>query len=381
MTTLYLHFGLPKTGTTSIQRFMSENRDKLADMGICYPLFDFRYRGRGKYRNLIFLTAPSVDSPPQSKEKLREEKNKIHQTISELAETYPKILLSDESVWNRIAPDTHRWKSMKRFADKHQMNVKIIVYVRTQDQFVESLWRQKCKMEFETPSWDPYSYISIKNLDYYKTLNTIANVYGKENIIVRRFGKEYFGGSAHNLISDFLDILGLELTDDFVIPDVRRNLTLRASYIDLRRRLMEHPNYDHDTDKYIRGIFSRCERMGTLGPDATMFTPEQRKAFMAQFAESNQLVADEFLGLNGQPLFTEKLEEKPIWGESEEIRNNDYLQFLLEYVIQSTQKIQTMDQELKEVKGQLKQTQEKLKEYSLWHQIKYYIRRLFGGKK
>ena len=102
---------------------------------------------------------------------------------------------------------------------------------------------------------------------------------------------------------------------------------------------------------------------------------------MAQFAESNQLVADEFLGLNGQPLFTEKLEEKPIWGESEEIRNNDYLQFLLEYVIQSTQKIQTMDQELKEVKGQLKQTQEKLKEYSLWHQIKYYIRRLFGGKK
>jgi len=31
MTTVYLHIGIPKTGTTSIQTFLFNNRDKLLD--------------------------------------------------------------------------------------------------------------------------------------------------------------------------------------------------------------------------------------------------------------------------------------------------------------------------------------------------------------
>ena len=36
MKTLYLHIGLPKTGTTSIQKFCMDNKKKLNDMGINY---------------------------------------------------------------------------------------------------------------------------------------------------------------------------------------------------------------------------------------------------------------------------------------------------------------------------------------------------------
>lgn len=42
---LVLHFGMPKTGTTSLQRFLAENRKQLENYGWTYP--DFRYPGGG----------------------------------------------------------------------------------------------------------------------------------------------------------------------------------------------------------------------------------------------------------------------------------------------------------------------------------------------
>ena len=35
--TIYLHIGVSKTGTTSIQRFLYKNRELLKDKGILYP--------------------------------------------------------------------------------------------------------------------------------------------------------------------------------------------------------------------------------------------------------------------------------------------------------------------------------------------------------
>src|SRR6266508_5870907 len=35
---LYLHIGRQKTGTTAIQRFFDQNRERLKEIGVCYPL-------------------------------------------------------------------------------------------------------------------------------------------------------------------------------------------------------------------------------------------------------------------------------------------------------------------------------------------------------
>lgn len=61
MKTLYLHIGIPKTGTTSIQHFCHENRDILSSNGYFYPDFPFEYIYIGKYRNGSFLETRYVD--------------------------------------------------------------------------------------------------------------------------------------------------------------------------------------------------------------------------------------------------------------------------------------------------------------------------------
>jgi len=37
MKTVYLHIGLHKTGTSTIQFFLANNREKLAELGYLYP--------------------------------------------------------------------------------------------------------------------------------------------------------------------------------------------------------------------------------------------------------------------------------------------------------------------------------------------------------
>ena len=40
---LLLHFGLPKTGTTSLQSFLKLNKKKLHELGWCYPDLNKEY--------------------------------------------------------------------------------------------------------------------------------------------------------------------------------------------------------------------------------------------------------------------------------------------------------------------------------------------------
>lgn len=54
MKTLYLHIGTTKTATTSIQRFLEENKDVLQKHGYCFPDSLHVYPRANKRRNAHF---------------------------------------------------------------------------------------------------------------------------------------------------------------------------------------------------------------------------------------------------------------------------------------------------------------------------------------
>ena len=55
MKTLYLHIGTPKTATSSIQKFLDENKETLEKHGYCFPESVYRYRKVNIRRNGHFL--------------------------------------------------------------------------------------------------------------------------------------------------------------------------------------------------------------------------------------------------------------------------------------------------------------------------------------
>ncbi|MEH2367578.1 hypothetical protein [Nostoc sp.] len=46
MTTIYLHIGMPKTGTTCLQKALFKNRDKLLENGYLYPMSGIRHNAK-----------------------------------------------------------------------------------------------------------------------------------------------------------------------------------------------------------------------------------------------------------------------------------------------------------------------------------------------
>ena len=55
-----LHIGLPKTGTTSLQAALSENRESLLRHGVVYP--ETGLNGNGKHKGLLNAVLTDVDT-------------------------------------------------------------------------------------------------------------------------------------------------------------------------------------------------------------------------------------------------------------------------------------------------------------------------------
>ena len=82
MATVYLHIGLPKTGTTSIQNLLWDNRTLLEKHSICYPDLGFRYPHVGYLRNAHFLISSCKTDPNNESEVLvgNDYQEAMHQT-------------------------------------------------------------------------------------------------------------------------------------------------------------------------------------------------------------------------------------------------------------------------------------------------------------
>ena len=141
-TTLYLHIGTPKTGSSAIQDFLAENTRQLQKEQYVFPDFGVRYYKVRAGRNGRWLRCMETEEE-------RETWEKNFRTLSELAENYKGIILTDESLWTWSYEDekgiTEFWQKISGRIQDLGISLKVIVYLRRQDQFLYSFWGQKVK--------------------------------------------------------------------------------------------------------------------------------------------------------------------------------------------------------------------------------------------
>ena len=244
MKTLYLHIGTTKTATTSIQRFLEENKDVLQKYGYCFPDSMHVYPRANKRRNAHFLVAKVWDadgSRNQSKEKEYFEEGL--QQIRTAFGTYDHVILTDESIWHALSYSKKSLlQELKKEADKQQYQIKVIVYLRRQDGLLISRWNQEVKQNFNSAAvmtCEEYLAASEKKekkiYQYAQKLDEIAAVIGKNNLIVRRFSpKSWKDGS---IIHDFMHEIGLDVTEEFQELEESENLRLDKNTTEIKRIL------------------------------------------------------------------------------------------------------------------------------------------------
>jgi hypothetical protein len=353
-TTVYISIGTPKTGTTALQNFMGRNDSVMRKQGYCYPRLKLGISGLYKDRNGQFLIYESRQANKAAHE--AEVKRKAYEQLGKLAKQYPNIVLSDEQIWYRCRRDENFWQEVVDDFRKIDCEVKVIVYLRRQDLLIQSLWNQSIKMFRKgTMTFQEAiekNYFRYFPLDYYENLKFIEKTLGKENIIVRPYERGRFEGEEHSIFSDFFQSVGLKLTDEFDREGVTRNLGLEGNYIEIKRQMNGIPEYREMRDFLSRPVLYASTYYSELGEHEKtgMFSYEEQVAYLAQFEESNQKVAEEYLGRKGEPLFYDgTVKELPQWSLKEEAMYRDIITCMTEAFVAQEKKIIELQQQVHEL--------------------------------
>lgn len=370
MKTLYVHIGIPKTATTSIQKFCSDNETVLNKHGYCYPRFPWKYTPNPTRRNGLFLYKEIAENGIRQREEEDRRRAEGFAVIQELFKTFDYVILSDEIIWHASYRRRKTiWNEIKEQGERIGFSVKIIVYLRRQDEYVSSWWNQIIKAGakypptgYEETPWEEYraNIPPSMQIDYCHALEKIAAVLGKENIIVRRFERNQFYGGM--IESDFLHCLGLELTDEYSISPQYSNQRLSGNTPEIKRVINSLPDVTWQEQTFFRKVLLKCSETSEQVYPCSMFSREEAIDFMKQFQAGNDTIVREYLGEeDGTPLFSTQFKETEKWKKDNPYMQDDIIRFIGESNLQLLRKIEQERIKSEQEQKKLIQEQQNLK--------------------
>lgn len=275
---LFIHIGRAKTGTTSIQQFLSLWGDSLRDHG-------FKYASTGLFNSRLFYNAhhPLVWS--------------IVKYLSdaglgrywESAGSYAKVEQSDKAYWTRLRQEILQGDMRSYIVSSEEFSVHtdlkslvprvrelvgddikviIVCFVRSQDRYLESTYNQAVKAEVDRISERFTDYvrrmIEVNAPDFNKTIDPWADEFGKESLRIVDFDEARKHSS---IVNAFLDVIGWEGERDKHEVERHSNQSFSRFQIEFLRILNKHKKIvNNRTFSRFVWFFSKINRYFKANP-------------------------------------------------------------------------------------------------------------------
>lgn len=290
MTKLFLHVSLPKTATTSIQNFLSLNRDKLKRDGWLYPLTARQYMAHHLLGN--FFRADNLDwigqaDPAATRAALLDEVR---------ASGCDNVIMSSES----LVSSTRIAEVKQFFSD---FDVQIVYVLRRQDHWIESAYQEHLKRGPAIQTPEQFEATRGEWLDHFERLEAWAQVFGRENIRVGVFER---GGARQSVEAAFLDLIGARMRGDYAVPpemNTRLNRDSLGFLTGMQTKRRIHPRFT----LYAKFLGEYSSRHPDPPEWRKVWPPAARRKMVEDHAASNAQVARAYLGSDSGVLFREPL--------------------------------------------------------------------------
>jgi hypothetical protein len=302
-----LHAGTEKTGTTSLQRFLSMNSANLADQGIWVPRSLAPDPVAGPYNHLLLSTAShlSISEPDDlqlqlglsSMEAVRQHRQDVIDALTTERDALPyepaTMIVSSEHVHSRLRTEEDVAYA-KELLEPLCRDFRVVVYLRSQYELAQSVAvtavRQgACEFrpipDFRTANgFDDLIGVDHEYFDYEQFLRRLERVFGQQLLDVRLY--EHLDLHHNDIVEDFFYRLGAD-TAHMQHPG-RENSSLRQDAILFLLKL----------NKYLQGrpnaASLRASVLAHLALThhgaAQQATGAELTRFMSQFANSNEFV-------------------------------------------------------------------------------------------
>ncbi len=293
--TIYIHIGSPKTGTTTIQNYLSENFNKLlTKYKILYPLSgrnfishhplaaDLRkkYLGAKIAKHCYGDVIPDVTWGNLKKE------------LIENYDKFDSVVISSEDFF--LFSKEEMIKEIKE--SFNDFNIKVIVYLRRQDKLINSLYNQaiKCTLQNDLELSVFMKKHHILKMDYDSRLSLWASVIGKENIILRSFERNKLIN--YDAVCDFCSIIGVSNEG---ASNEEKNNALSIEELVIKNEL----NKCFDDNMACIKCFDKIRPDASKKNNIVIFSKEQYENISHSSIKINTILSNKYF--NGEKIFND----------------------------------------------------------------------------
>lgn len=341
MKELYIHVGQAKTGTSMVQAFLALNRKLLHKKGLYYPLFREEPTIRDKNCAMGGMggNAYGMWELDRPFDQMNKEQLEYVQKMKTWFEDNDKVLISEEGLWVCTAAF---YKNCLSLLDKEtDFRVRVIVYLRRQDERLESLWNQCIKSgTYSKGCMEFCEERSGAEWDYGSQLEMLAGLIGKENMFVKIYDSERFP-DGNSLLEDFMSVFGFYDLSDFQIPKFQVNPSFGKDLIEIAQVTNTIPDIKI-LDKEFRQIRKELTEF-RQNTETVMHAPsflayEERKRILDKCDEGNRKIGREYFGIDTSPFpEIEKDQKNMSEGVSKEL-----VYFLFRLIVEQAKEIEML---------------------------------------
>ena len=305
-----VHIGLEKTGTTSIQTFLHQNRFQLERQGFYVPTTIGT-------PNHVAITCLAMNEQPhfptvwnilgirdieQLRTFVKTTAEALRRELKCLPQTIHTVLISNEHIHSNII-DIQEVANLKRIIGDLFEHAAILVYLRRQDQLAASLFSTRIK---GGGPWEKAVFPIIKGppphyFDFRKILKQFSDAFGFKNVWPRIYQREKLVG--HDIVLDYCDTVGIKINDSFVMPPSLNEAISPAalyvlSFLNKDVPCFVNGSFNRQRDylvEILEQTFPSTERLGVRA-DA--------QQFYSAFIDDNENLRREFMPHCQKPLFS-----------------------------------------------------------------------------
>jgi hypothetical protein len=353
MKTVYLHIGIEKTGTTTIQNFLHLNRGNLTKFGFAYT----KSTGIKNNRKLVvaaydldtrdeFARIHNIHTEKQLHDYQKSVICDLKQEIESLSQD--KIIFSSEHFQSRLKKKSELYRLKQILTELGASQVYIVVYLRNPADLANSFYSTAIKYGSTLaappgPRDEYYNHIC----HHQKTLENFGEVFGQEFLIPRLFEKSQFKNNS--LLEDFASVIELPWDPGYTIP-TDSNESLSAVGIEILRRFNKIVPFITESGKnpLRRDIVQYFERYYGGGKEGKYIMP--RELFIdydAEFVASNEWVRQKYFPTRDS-LFEKKVYPEPSFVQISEAELDTIANMLARIWLDHAQEIQELKQTMKD---------------------------------
>jgi len=288
---VWLHIGTWKTGTTSIQRFLRNNVNWLKQNDYYLPTQDG------------LLNAPTAKNLCNHSPIISGDMEILTVLKEAILKTKARnIILTSENIGYANPEQVRHLRVALAGCD-----VRVVVYLRRQDQYTQSLYGQHIRGGNKTTLvFEEHLKKHYRKYEYDKLLSVFSDIFGQKNIIVRPYEKQQWWNE--NLIEDFARCIELPPFSDQIKTSIAStNFPFSIPALQVIREANSHALKNRPLLIKLLGQYSKENDNLSMFHTHNWVSGKRQLELIKEFELGNISVAKKYLDRSDGALFKEPL--------------------------------------------------------------------------